>query len=245
MVAVEPPFTSMTVFHHPTLPHLTLEYRLSPLLCLDRPIWPQRCPTLSSRSVVSCSSAMPLFLCPPLKKREFLNSPGSGSDLFDQGLPEKVLGQVKEDSFISSSLSLAKLAHSQSSGRGKHASSSGTAGSSRAGPSGYSSPLDYPRSGSTSSGKHSASPNRGGGGKQSSGVSPSPKSKRGFRAVGVIFLSSPDQQLFVPPLAGLEGQERRSLGGRGPAGRLSDFLPVCSSSVLGAHPHAFVFPNVH
>ena len=33
------------------------------------------------------------------------NSPGSGSDLFSQGLLEKVSGQVKEDSFILSSLS--------------------------------------------------------------------------------------------------------------------------------------------
>ena len=78
---------------------------------------------------------------------------------------------------------MAKLACSQTY-KGKSSSSSGAAGSSRAGPSGYSSPLDYPRSGSTSSGKRLASPSQGGGGKRSRGgrgVSPSPKSKRGFQ----------------------------------------------------------------
>ena len=57
------------------------------------------------------------------QKRELLNLPSSGSDLFDQSLLEKVSGQVKENSFISSSLSLAKLARLQLSGRGKYASS--------------------------------------------------------------------------------------------------------------------------
>ena len=118
------------------------------------------------------------------QKRELLISPGSESSLFDQGVLEKVSGKVKEDSFILSSLSLAKLARSQSSGRGKHLSSSGAASSSFVGPSGYSSPLDYLRSDSASPGKRSASPNRGGTSKRSwggRGMSPSPKSKRGFR----------------------------------------------------------------
>ena len=43
------------------------------------------------------------------QKREQLVSLGSDSSLFDQSLLERVSGQVKEDSFISSSLSLAKL----------------------------------------------------------------------------------------------------------------------------------------
>ena len=76
---------------------------------------------------------------------------------------------------------MAKIADARSSGKGK--SSSGAAYSSHAGPSGYTSPLDYPRSGS-SSGKHTASPGRGGQRKHSRGgrgMSPSPKSKRGFR----------------------------------------------------------------
>ena len=77
-----------------------------------------------------------------------------------------------------------KLACSQTSGKDKSSLTSGAAGSSRAGASGYSSPLDYPRLGSTSSGKRSASPSRGGGSKRSRGgrgVSPSLKFKRGFR----------------------------------------------------------------
>ena len=41
---------------------------------------------------------------------------GSGTALFDQDLLEKACDQVKGDSFISSSLSLAKLARSQSLG---------------------------------------------------------------------------------------------------------------------------------
>ena len=118
------------------------------------------------------------------QKRELLISPGSGSDLFDQELIEKVSGQVKEDSFVSSSSSLAKLARSQSQGRGKSSMSSGAAGSSRApGSSIYSSPLDYSRSCSFSSGKRSSSPGRGGGGKRfkgGRGAASSPKSKWGF-----------------------------------------------------------------
>ena len=111
---------------------------------------------------------------------------GLGTALFAQDLIENVSGQVKEDSFISSSLSLAKLAHSQSLGRGKSSASSRAAGSSRvAGPSGYLSPLDYSRSGSASSSeKLSTSPGRGCSGKRfrgGSGGAPSPKSKRGFR----------------------------------------------------------------
>ena len=44
------------------------------------------------------------------QKRELLVSPGSASGLFDHSLLEEVSSQVKEDSFISSSLSMAKMA---------------------------------------------------------------------------------------------------------------------------------------
>ena len=118
------------------------------------------------------------------QKHELLITQSSNSSLFDQGLLENLSSQVKKDSFISSSLSMAKLACSQTSSKGKYSSTSGAMGSSNAGPSRYSSPLDYPRLGSTSSGKCSASPSRGGGGKWSRGgrgVSLTPKSKRGFR----------------------------------------------------------------
>ena len=92
--------------------------------------------------------------------------------------------RVKEDSIISSSLSIAKIARSQSSGKGKSSSSSsGASCSSCTGPSRYSSALDCPCPGS-SYGKRLASPGHGGGGKRSRGGrggSPSPKSRLGFR----------------------------------------------------------------
>ena len=47
------------------------------------------------------------------RKHGLLVSPGSASGLFDQSILEKVAGQVKEDSFISSSLSMAKMAQSR------------------------------------------------------------------------------------------------------------------------------------
>ena len=118
------------------------------------------------------------------QKSDLLVTPGSESTLFDQSLLKKVSSQVKKDFFILSSLSMAKLARSQASGKGKSSSSSGVTGFLRTGPLWYSSLLDYPQSGSASSGKCAASSSRGGSGKRSRsgrGVSPSPKSKRGFR----------------------------------------------------------------
>ena len=118
------------------------------------------------------------------QKSDLLVTPGSDTSPFKQGLLETVSSQVKDDSFISSSLSMAKLARSQASSKGKSSSSSGAAGSSFTGPLGYSFPLGYPRSGSASSGKCAASPSRGGGSKRSwggRGVSPLQRSKRGFQ----------------------------------------------------------------
>ena len=66
-----------------------------------------------------------------------LVSPGSDSSLSDQSLLEKVSGQVKEDFFILSSLSLAKSG-------GKIKSSSSSSSSVAVGSSRYSSPLYYP-----------------------------------------------------------------------------------------------------
>ena len=179
------------------------------------------------------------------QKHDLLITPASDTTLFDQDLLEKVLTQVKEDSFISSSLSMAKIARSQASGKGKSSSSSRAASSSRAGSSGYSSPLDYPRSGSSSYGKRSTSPSRSDSSKRSRGgksVSFA-EIQTGFSEIGIVSLSSPDRRLFVPPLAGLEGQGRRSLGGEGSEGRVSSTVPFCSSPVLGTHPYAFVFPQ--
>ena len=110
------------------------------------------------------------------QKHDLLITPGSDTTLFDKDLLEKVSSQVKEDSIISSSLSMSKIVDSRSSGKGKSSASS-------VGSSGYSSPLDYPRYGS-SSGKSSASPGRSGHRKHfrgGRGRSPSPKSRQGFR----------------------------------------------------------------
>ena len=92
-------------------------------------------------------------------------SPGSGMSLFDQELLEKVSGQVKEDTFISSSLSLAKLAGVKSGSKGKVSSSSSF--SQGAGSLRHASPLDFPRASPSGYGKRSASPACCGGGERS------------------------------------------------------------------------------
>ena len=112
---------------------------------------------------------------PALQKRELLVSSGSGDFLFDQSLLEKTTGQVKEDSIISSSVSLSHFAKSGM--RGKRSSSSPSASSSQ-----YS-PLEYSCSESSAYGKRSGSPMRGScakwfrGGR---GTTPS-STKKGFR----------------------------------------------------------------
>ena len=85
------------------------------------------------------------------QKRELLVTRGSDAALFDQLLLEKASGQVKEDSLISSSLSLAKLAKSRGRGRLSGSAAQG-AGSSRC-----SSPLDFSRPGPLGYGKRAAS----------------------------------------------------------------------------------------
>ena len=110
----------------------------------------------------------------------FLVTPGTEPSLFDQSLLEKISGQVKEDSFITSSLPLAKLASAKSGGKGKPPSAGSAQG---AGSSRYSSPLDYSRPGPSGYGKRSASPARGSSSKQSRGgrdVSPL-GARKGFR----------------------------------------------------------------
>ena len=67
----------------------------------------------------------------------------------------------------------------------------------------------------------------------------------GFPEVGAIALPNPVRWLSVPPLAGLEGQGRGSVGGGGPPGGVSHTLPPASSSVYRTHPHAFVCPYFH
>ena len=58
-------------------------------------------------------------------------------------------------------------------------------------------------------------------------------------------MSDSYRRLFVPPLAGLEGQGRGSLGGGSSPAGVSYSLCQGSSTVSGTHPHAFVRPHVH
>ena len=58
-------------------------------------------------------------------------------------------------------------------------------------------------------------------------------------------MPNPVRRLSVPPLAGLEGQGRGSVGGGGPPGGVLHTFPLASSAVCGTHPHAFVCPYFH
>ena len=74
-----------------------------------------------------------------------------------------------------------------------------------------------------------------------------PEAVRAFRfpEVGAIPLPDPFWWLSVPPLAGLEGQGHRAVGGGGAAGGIPHPFPQSTSTVPGAHPYAFVQPFVH
>ena len=109
------------------------------------------------------------------QKCELFVSPGSDAWLFDPPLLEKVSGQLKEDSLISS-LSLSKLSKSADCFKSVGGCVQGS--SQR-----YSSPLDFSRPGPSGYGKRSASPTRGNSSKRGHGgrgMSPS-KSCKGFR----------------------------------------------------------------
>ena len=94
-------------------------------------------------------SYLTLAACPIAEsvKRDLLVAPGTDSFLFDQPLLEKVVSNMKEDSLISSTASLASLSEAASRGR------SGSSGEDK-----YTSQLDHPRAGSSSYRKRSASP---------------------------------------------------------------------------------------
>ena len=96
-----------------------------------------------------CESYLAHAACPIAEsvKRDLLVAPGTESFLFDQPLLEKVVSQMKEDSLLSSTASLASLSKAASRGRSR------SLGSER-----YSSPLDQPRSSSSGSRKRPASP---------------------------------------------------------------------------------------
>ena len=103
-------------------------------------------------------------------KRELLVAPGTDSFLFDQPLLEKVVAQMKEDSLISSTASLANLSKAASRGR---------SGSDR-----YSSPLDQSRPGTSGYRKRSASPARSSfskRGRRGRGMNPPSGKGKGFQ----------------------------------------------------------------
>ena len=58
-------------------------------------------------------------------------------------------------------------------------------------------------------------------------------------------MPDPVRWLSVPPLAGLEGQGRGSVGGGGAAALIPHPFQLSSSAVCGPHPYAFVQPLVH
>ena len=106
-------------------------------------------------------------------KRDLLAAPGSDSLLFDPELLERLVSQLKEDSFISSTASLASLSKSAARGRG-HSGSSDR----------YASPLEHSRPGPSGYRKRSASPPRGfrsKRGRGGRGMAPSSGRGRGFR----------------------------------------------------------------
>ena len=106
-------------------------------------------------------------------KRDLLAASGSDSLLFDPELLERLVSQLKEDSLISSTASLASLSKSAARGRRRSASSDR-----------YASPLEHSRPGPSGYRKRSASPPRGfhsKRGRGGRGMAPSSGRGRGFR----------------------------------------------------------------
>ena len=111
------------------------------------------------------------FTLPDNLERELLVAPGTGSLLFNQPLLSTAIENMKEDSLLSSTSSLATLSKAVL----KNKSQGGT--------SRYTSPLDAPRAGSTGFRKRSASPSRRGAkrGRGVRGAAPSSAKGKGFR----------------------------------------------------------------
>ena len=107
------------------------------------------------------------------QKRELLVAPGTGSLLFDQLLLDKIVSQMKEDSWIASSVSLSNLSKAAARGR------SGSSGGDR-----YVSSLDQSRPGPSSYRKRAASPARGSFakcGRRGRGMTPPSGKGKGFQ----------------------------------------------------------------
>ena len=111
------------------------------------------------------------FTLPESLKRELLVAPGTDSLLFNQPLLTTAIENMKEDSLLSSTSSLASIF--------KAALKSKAQG----GPNKYTSPLDAPRAGSSGFRKRSSSPYRRGAkrGRGGRGAAPSSTRGRGFQ----------------------------------------------------------------
>ena len=111
------------------------------------------------------------FTLPDNLKWELLVAPGTGSLLFNQSLLSTAIENMKEDSLLSSTSSLATL------------SKAAVKNKSQGGISRYNSSLDAPRAGSSGFRKRSASPSRRGAkrGRGGRGGTPSSAKGKGFR----------------------------------------------------------------
>ena len=180
------------------------------------------------------------------QKRGLLVSPVSASDLFGHGLLVKISSQVKEDSFLSSSLSMAMMAQSCTFDGGRSSSSSTADSSSRAGPSGYQFPLFQ----HSASNKSSTSPGRGGGSKRFTGGRgrpPSSESRLGFRFRKWGSYSCP---ALTDGCLSLHWQAWRDRGAEPwvvEVPRFGYHLPFRRVPPLSMEPipHGFLFPNFH
>ena len=104
------------------------------------------------------------FTLPESLKRELLVAPGTDSLLFNQPLLATAIENMKEDSLLSSTSSLASISKAALKSK-------------------YTSPLDAPRAGSSGFRKRSSSPYRRGAkrGRGGRGAAPSSTRGRGFR----------------------------------------------------------------
>ena len=107
------------------------------------------------------------FTLPDNLKRELLVAPGTGSLLFNQSLLSTAIENMKGDSLLSSTSSLATL------------SKAAVKDKSQGGTSRYNSPLDAPRAGSSGFRKRSASPSRWGAKRGHGGRGGTPSSAKG------------------------------------------------------------------
>ena len=125
--------------------------------CLSEFITAKRC-----ESYLTHSS----FTLPESLKRELLVAPGMGSLLFNQPLLSSAIENMKEDSLLSSTSSLAAIKSKSQGGSSK-----------------YTSPLDTPRASTSGFRKRSSSPYRRGSkrGRGGRGAAPSSTRGRGFR----------------------------------------------------------------